>query len=377
MIDYDKDRVARFPGPLDGMSRSHGPVGNHPNVILRRKRLEKCAVNKKSNGSQPSEAAPFVVEEPQVGTILAAMRQWLPGESWSAVRKLLRGRHILINGTLCVDEGRRLTIGETVTITEQPNPTPPGIDDVVVRLVDRSIVVAEKPPGMITVRHKAERRWSAKRRLQQPTLDESVAMRIARHASSRSQRGGRVRTPRLLAVHRLDRDTSGLVVFARNDDMQQALIKQFAEHRARRVYLAIIMGRVNDQMIRTRQVRDRGDGLRGNTSDPVDGQEAITHIRTIRRLEGYSELECRLETGRTNQIRIHLSELGHPICGDIKYRGPLETPSIKDHSRCPRLALHAAELSFKHPESRKPISFEWAWPEEMLRFIKRLETKNV
>ena len=307
------------------------------------------------------------------GTILTELRRFLPGQSWSAVRKLLSSRCVAINGVLCVDEARRLTAGETVSIGTRPFPEPPGENDVVVRYVDQQVVIVEKPSGMLTLRRNSERGWSAARRLRQPTLDESVPRLIARHAAEKSGKRLWQRLPVLHAVHRIDRDTSGLLVFARTEDAQQAVIRQFAEHKAVRKYLAVIPGSIEDQSVRSQLIRDRGDGVRGSTDDTTIGQHAVTHIRTLRRLGQFSEIECTLETGRTNQIRIHLAEMGHPVCGDVKYRGRFGQPSVKDGGDSPRLALHAAVLRIRHPESEKTLDFETSWPADMQRFLNRLQ----
>lgn len=315
----------------------------------------------------------FIAGEADTGTILASLRNWLPGTSWSTARKLLHGRRVAVNGVLCLDEARRLTPGETVTVADRPLPPPPTDDHVAIRFIDASIVVVEKPAGMLTLRRASEQGWSLRRRSQQPTLDEVVPRLIARHAAKKANTRVKSRLPQLYAVHRIDRDTSGLLVFARNRAAQQKLISQFAVHEALRIYLAVVPGHPPSQTIRTRLIRDRGDGLRGSTDDTSIVRHAVTHITNLRRVGQYSELVCRLETGRTNQIRIHLAELGHPVCGDIKYRGPFGQPPLPDTSGSPRLALHAARLQFAHPETGKPLDYRSPWPPEMQRFLERLE----
>lgn len=321
----------------------------------------------------------FTITEATNDTILAALRHNLPEQpSWSVVRKLLQGRLVAIGGILCIDEARRVTTGDVISVADSPIPPPPTDDDVRVIYVDKEIVIVEKPSGMVTLRRKSEYGWSWDRRNMQPTLDECVPRLIGEHAAKRNKAERlHQKLPKLFSVHRIDRDSSGLLVFARTEAAQKHIIQQFAEHDAVRKYLALIPGSIPDQTVRSQLIRDRGDGLRGSTLDTSIGQEAITHFRTLRRIHDYSELECKLETGRTNQIRIHLAELNHPICGDIKYRGPVNQPPVTDSSKVPRLALHAAELSFRHPETRRPVHFETPWPTEMQRFLNRLQTGSV
>ena len=132
-------------------------------------------------------------------------------------------------------------------------------------------------------------------------------------------------------------------------------------------------GQLKAQTIVTTFVRDRGDGQRGSSEDAVYGKRAVTHVKPIREIGDYSELECQLETGRTNQIRIHLAELGHPICGDVKYRGPFQVPPVEDSSRAPRLALHAADLGLVHPKTGEELKFSVPLPRDLQQFIGRLE----
>ena len=307
-------------------------------------------------------------------TILTLLRRHLPGEiSWSEARKLLRSRTVSIGGVLCIDEGRRLGNGEEVTVSDKPAPKPPTDKDVLVRYVDTDVVIVEKPSGMETLRRKSDLHWSWARKNLRPTLDECVPRLIGEHsANKKNTERIAQKMPRLFPVHRIDRDSSGLLTFARNTEAQTKIIHQFAQHDAIRKYFALIPGKISDQTITSQFIRDRGDGLRGSTDDTSIGEHATTHFRTLRYIGGFSEVECRLETGRTNQIRIHLAELGHPICGDIKYRGPFGKPPVKDRSGIHRMALHAAELKFLHPTTDKPLDFVTAWPKDMRGYLDRL-----
>jgi 23S rRNA pseudouridine1911/1915/1917 synthase len=317
----------------------------------------------------------FTVDNEEKETVLAALRKQLPDTpSWSAVRKLLFGRFVAIGGVLCVDEGRRLFNGEVVTVSNRPESPPPTDKDVVIKYIDKEIVVVEKPSGMVTLRRKPDLAWSWARKNLQPTLDECVPRLIGERAAKKRNKDTVHRLlPKLFPVHRIDRDSSGLLIFARNAESQTHIIQQFAQHNAVRKYFAIVPGAVKPQTVKSQFIRDRGDGLRGSTTDTTIGEEAITHFETLRRVGAYSELECRLETGRTNQIRIHLAELGHPICGDIKYRGALNQPPIVDQSKSRRLALHAAELKIVHPKTKQAMQFNTPWPFDMLKFLHHLQ----
>ena len=320
----------------------------------------------------------FEITSQEKPTVVAALRKHLPNDpSWSTVKKLLRSRFVAIGGVLCIDEARKLSEGEVITVADRPFPPVPTDKDVSIAHVDSDLVVAEKPSGMVTLRRKPDMQWSWARNNRQPTLDECVPRLIGTHAAQKkkSERIA-VHLPRMFPVHRIDRDSSGLLVFARNKDAQTNLIHQFAQHNAVRKYFAIIPGMIKDQTVTSQFIRDRGDGLRGSTTDTSIGEQAVTHFRTIRRLGPggkFSEIECKLETGRTNQIRIHLAELQHPICGDIKYRGKFDQPPVSDKSAARRLALHAAELTFVHPSTGKLLEFKTAWPTDMAKLIEKLD----
>lgn len=305
-------------------------------------------------------------------TLAAALRQWMPGKSWGEVRRLIAGRRVMISGNICVDEARRLKLQDVIKLLDQPAAAPPVAEDVRIRFLDRHLVVVEKPSGMTTTRHAEERDWPARRKQIQPTLDELLPAIIAKRERAKDLGKSRGVPPPVRAVHRLDRETSGLMVFARTTAAERHLGQQFRKHTTGRRYLAIAEGKVATQTIESRLVRDRGDGRRGGTTLPDVGKRAITHVKALDDLGDYTFVECRLETGRTHQIRIHLSELGHPLCGEKVYRQPLFGKPIPDESKAPRIALHAVELSFEHPVTGQRMEFEMPLPEDLTGFLARL-----
>ena len=311
----------------------------------------------------------FTVDESTPPVIAAALRSWIPDLSWSKARKLVRSRRVTIGHALCLDDARKLNPGERVEVHQESLQRPPGLESIKVQHVDRDIVVVEKPARMLAERHRKERSWHRSKRERHPTLDELVPELI--YSAERTDR------PPLLPVHRIDRDTSGLLVFARHEQSQEALIQQFAQHDVVRVYKAVVYGTPGHQTVRCRLVRDRGDGVRGSTNDESAGKASVTHIRPQHKIQVnndvYSEIECQLETGRTHQIRIHLAELGHPVSGDNVYRSGLGTEPIPDQSGAPRLALHAAQLGFTHPGSGLALHFQSDWPKDLRRFLNRLQ----
>jgi len=301
-------------------------------------------------------------------TLAALLRALLPGQSWSAVRRLVATRRARVNGELCLDPARRLKEGETVELLPRPAARPRRAEEVVLRHLDEHVVVVEKPAGVNTVRHPAERGWPERRKALSPTL-EDIALRLIAAREGRPRKGP---LPRLRVVQRLDKETSGLVVFARSVLAERGLGRQFHAHTVHRRYLAVVPGEVESQTVRSRLVRDRGDGRRGSMAAPGLGKEAVTHVEALERWPGYTLLACRLETGRTHQIRIHLAELGHPVCGEKVYNRPPGGEPTPDASGAPRLALHAAELGFVHPATGQEMRWAMPLPPDLEAFVARL-----
>jgi 23S rRNA pseudouridine1911/1915/1917 synthase len=277
-----------------------------------------------------------------------------------------------------------------VRVLDHPAAPLPKEEHVKIRFVDTQVVVVEKPAGVTSNRHAEERSWPSRRKQLQPTLDEllpRILAKTSRPGRGLPERAGRPRgkaaaatrgrgpLPPIRAVHRLDRETSGLMVFARTRPAEQHLSQQFRRHTTHRVYLAIVQGRIESQTIVSHLARDRGDGRRGSTTQPNQGKRAVTHVKQVEQLGEYTLVECRLETGRTHQIRIHLAEAGHPLCGEKVYRQPLFGEAVPDRSGAPRIALHAAELGFEHPATGEEMRFKMALPPDLVAFLARLRSE--
>jgi 23S rRNA pseudouridine1911/1915/1917 synthase len=175
-------------------------------------------------------------------------------------------------------------------------------------------------------------------------------------------------------VHRLDRDTSGLVVFARTPAAEKHLGQQFRTHAIERTYLAIVRGRPTQGRIESHIVADRGDGRRGSSATPGKGQRAVTNVRIVEELGPFTLVECRLETGRTHQVRIHLGEAGTPLCGETVYDRPLNGKPMPDASGAARIALHAASLGLHHPATEQWLEWHSPLPEDMEKLVKRMRS---
>ncbi len=228
---------------------------------------------------------------------------------------------------------------------------------------DDDVLVVDKPAGMVV--HPGHGHYDS-------TLVNALAFHLGVTPDMDEEgRGG-------FLVHRIDKDTSGLLVISRNDEAQMCLAKQFYEHSIDRRYQAVVWGDVkeNEGTVDAPLERDPSERTRYRVAkDPGDGKRAVTHYRVLERFGFVTLLECRLETGRTHQIRVHMSSIGHPLFNDVKYGGAeIRKGTIYARYRqfirncfelCPRQALHAKTLGFEHPRTRKWMQFDSALPADM------------
>jgi 23S rRNA pseudouridine1911/1915/1917 synthase len=184
--------------------------------------------------------------------------------------------------------------------------------------------------------------------------------------------GRRATATPLYVVHRIDKDTSGLLCFAKTRLAERGLHTIFQKHEATREYLAVAEGDVASRRFESYLVADRGDGIRGSTRHRDQGQHAVTHVTAERRLRGATLCRVRLETGRTHQIRIHLSEAGHPLVGETVYIRDLLRDG-RQPMTAERLMLHAATLGFVHPVTSERLDFRCEPPADFTAILQRLE----
>ena len=299
----------------------------------------------------------------QAGVTLAALvREILPGTSWSKARELCRSGRVWVDGTAATDSARRVSAGERVELRLAGPSRRESVTDLIVHL-DTDIVVVRKPAGLLTVPFERDDR---------DTLLAFTRVAVRRLEAQRG-RPGRLT---LRAVQRLDKETSGLVVFARSVPAQRHLQRQLAARTVTRRYLAIVHGAAEDAVHETLLVPDRGDGLRGSWGvfrpargeAPVDAREAVTRVRVLERLPKATLVACELATGRQHQIRIHLAEAGHPLVGETVYIRDYRGPQLP----ASRPMLHAEVLGFLHPRNERPVRFEEPPPADFTAALERL-----
>ncbi len=264
------------------------------------------------------------------------LREEMPGASWNEVRRLIRTGKIFIDGQPVLEPNTLISAGAEVELRKSaPRATrTPALPRSAILHLDAQLVVVAKPAGISTVPYDENERG---------TLDQLVMETI-------SERGRRAP---LGIVHRIDKETSGVVLFARTVAAKQTLKNQFRFHTVTRRYVAIAHGTVESRTIQSRLVQDRGDGRRGSTDNAELGREAVTHVKRLEKLKGATLIECRLETGRTHQIRIHLAEHGHPLVGERVYSKGYRGQLLE----APRLMLHARDLGFEHPLTGEHLDF--------------------
>jgi len=298
------------------------------------------------------------------------LAQRLDGLSRARLKVLIEGGHVRVDGATISEPDYRVKQGQhlAVFVPQPESPVPKG-QAIALEVVyeDADVIVVDKPAGLVV--HPAP-----------GNPDRTLVNALIAHCGDQLSGIGGVRRPGI--VHRLDKDTSGLLIAAKNDAAHQALAAQFAAHSIERSYIAVVWGvpRQGKRRIEGNIGRDR----RNRKKMAVvarGGKSAVTHYRVLRRLGDHAAIvACRLETGRTHQIRVHLAALGHPVIGDPLYGGGgrrrldrLAEPAREVLSRFNRQALHARSLGFRHPRNSEEIRIESNLPADINELISCLE----
>lgn len=336
-----------------------------------------------SSATAKKEAEKFFEATPSKEHSGARLDQFLatqiPDLSRSRLKLLLLGGQVRVNGRNVGDPAYRVKPGEVVMVrVPPPEPAKPKPQKMALDVVheDDDIIVINKPAGLVV--HPGAGNKSG-------TLVNAL---IAHCGDSLSGIGGEIRPG---IVHRLDKDTSGLLVIAKNDKAHNALSKQFADHgrdgSLKRAYLALVWGvpeprrsTINAPIARDPKAREKMAVLPG-------GKPAITHYEILERYAGKDGLpivtlvECRLETGRTHQIRVHMTRIGHPLLGDEVYGAGFRTKASqltakaqKIFEKLGRQALHAYQLGFVHPATGKKVLFERRLPPDLQKLVDSLKS---
>jgi len=293
-----------------------------------------------------------------------------PDLSRSQIKKLISMQQVLLNGA-AAKASQKLKGGELIEVDiPEPEPAEALPEDISLEILyeDRDLIVVDKEPGMVV--HPAAGHAHG-----------TLVNALLYHCDDLAGIGGELRPG---IVHRIDKDTSGVLVATKNDQSHQHLAAQFKAHSVKRRYLALICGQpqtdsgtIDQQIGRHQQQRKK------MSSNTRHGKRAVTHWQVLQRYpqDGLTLVECRLETGRTHQIRVHLAELNLPLAGDPLYGGLSRLKNLSDKKlrsllqQLPGQALHAKVLGFEHPSSGEYMEFSSELPDAFAAVLAYLEKK--
>ena len=280
--------------------------------------------------------------------------------SRSFFQKLLDEGMVLVNGSVCDSKKYKVKVLDIIEV-EMPEAKEPDIisEDISLDIVyeDDDVLVINKPAGMVV--HPAAGNYTG-----------TLVNAIMHHCGDRLSSINGVIRPGI--VHRIDKDTSGLLMVAKNDAAHNSLAQQLAEHSITRKYVAIVWDNLkeNDGIVDAPIGRHPKDRKKQSVMYDDTGKRAVTHWRVLERFGSFTLVECQLETGRTHQIRVHMAYIKHPLLGDSVY-GP-----AKSAAGAKRQMLHAKTLGFVHPSTGKYIEFDSQLPEDFSEVLNKLRKQN-
>jgi 23S rRNA pseudouridine1911/1915/1917 synthase len=312
--------------------------------------MKRDHLNRRNPDLQSTDAGRTVLDVTGPAGLLEFLLGAFPDRSRAKIKALLERRSVAVNGKMITQFDHPLRSGDRVAVSRGPAPDAVPLRGIDIVFEDEHLIVIDKAAGLLSVATETEKEKTA----------YAYLTARARRTAVRN---------RVFVVHRLDRETSGLIMFAKSERVRDALQVNWKGIVHERVYVAVVEGAVkgDEGTIESRILENRAHNV---YSDPVgaEGKDAVTHYRVLNRTGGYSLIEIRLDTGRKNQIRVHMKDVGHCVIGDSKY-GASKNP-IK------RLGLHAFKLGFTHPVTGVEISLTSPLPGSFRRLFAKSGPSN-
>ena len=277
--------------------------------------------------------------------------------SRSMVQKLIKENRVFVNGKN-EKESYKIKVNDNITIQiEEPKSSKLEAQDIPLNIIyeDNDIIVINKPKGMVV--HPGN-----------GNPDNTLVNAVLAHCKgSLSGIGGEIRPG---IVHRIDKDTSGLIIVAKNDKSHINLSEQIKNHEVTKIYTALVKGNISEDEATIDMPIGRDKKDRKKMSVTRDGKEAVSHIKVVKRYGNYTLIRVKIDTGRTHQIRVHMAKIGHPVVGDEVYSSGKNEFGVKGQM------LHSTILKFKHPISGKEIKLEAPLPQYFEDVLSKLEEKT-
>ncbi|WP_379132872.1 RluA family pseudouridine synthase [Paenibacillus sp. sgz500958] len=288
----------------------------------------------------PPQGKTYAVQEPS--ELLPFLLENVSGRGRNAIKSILSRGQVSVNGKTVTQHNFQLLPGQTVAIDMDKQVQAKEMTGLQIIHEDDDLIIIQKDAGLLSIATSEENELTAYRQ-----LTEHVRLNNPKN--------------RIFVVHRLDRDTSGVMMFAKSEKIQQALQNTWKDTVKERAYVALVEGAVKKpEGTVSSWLKETATLKMYSSPHEGDGQHAVTHYKLIQNNRHFSLLEVRLETGRKNQIRVHMADIGHPIAGDKKYGAETKTVG--------RLGLHARVLSFIHPTTGELMTFESEIPKTFLKY---------
>ena len=299
--------------------------------------------NQKSSGKKHGKVKQATLKVLEPSLLMNFLQHHFSDKSRTTIKSILTHRQVSVDHKIITRHDHALLPGQTVIINWSRTPEEIHYPGMSILFEDEFLIVIEKEAGLLSIASDKE-------------TEKTAYSMLSHHVKKEDPKN------KIFVVHRLDRETSGVMLFAKNQEIQFLLQEEWKKTIMERTYIAVVEGNLDKEHgTITSWLRESKALIVYSSQDPEKGQKAITHYKVLKQKGDYSLLEVNLETGRKNQIRVHLKDIGHSIAGDKKY-GAITNPLR-------RLGLHARILSFKHPKTGMVVRFETQIPPRFLKLF--------